>query len=171
MQWQRTLTTYLRSLFSQIGLAGFVKAIRDRGASAVLVDCSPPALTAGLLASAWNVPMVGFQTTSPDLSNHTKYSTFVRVFPPFSMVMLPLRALFNYYNWTTCSMIKEIVTDPNLLYLSYMQQGIEQNFTDEELTATMSLHTDFTDNDIANALLSVARVSRSKSMLIIVNKE
>ena len=76
----------MKFLLHQIGLAGFVTAVQQKSADVALIDCSYPALAAGQLASAWNIPMIGYATTSPDLSDKSIYSTFTRIIPPFSQV-------------------------------------------------------------------------------------
>ena len=65
----------------QIGLAGFVTAVQQKNASVAIIDCSVVVRTAGLLAAAWNYPIMGFGTSAQDISDKSIYPTFSRVFP------------------------------------------------------------------------------------------
>lgn len=91
----------------QIGGSGFVEAVLLHGADAAIIDCSPPTLVAAILASAWNVPLIGYMTTIPELSDKSTYSTFTRVCPPYSITPL-MRSLMAQYNWTTFGILKEV---------------------------------------------------------------
>ena len=110
----------------KVGLSGFVTAVRDRGAQGVIIDCSVAALSVGLLASQWNIPVVGFSAGSVDLSDKNIYNTFVRVVPTLSSLGYAVLALCIRYNWTTVGIMAGETNDPNLQNLLIIYQGIAQ---------------------------------------------
>lgn len=83
-------------------------------------ECSTAVLSAGLLASAWALPMVGYSAQSESLSSKATYDTFVRVNTPFSMFAQPIGSLLVRYNWTNVG----LVTSSTLGPLSYVRQGV-----------------------------------------------
>ena len=76
-----------------------------RVAGVIGPDCSAPCQSAGLLASQWNIPLVGYVAQTLALSDKTVYNTFVRSNPFFGLVSRPMVMLMKRYNWTTVGVI------------------------------------------------------------------
>lgn len=57
--------------------------------------CEP----SGLLASAWNIPMVSWGCTSTHLDDKTAFSTFARVVGPFSKAAPLFVKVMDHWNW------------------------------------------------------------------------
>lgn len=71
--------------------------------------CSDSCLSAGLLASYWNKPMISYSCSSVELSKRFFYSTFART-QPFSRTYLDetpdiLLQSMRVYNWTRAAII------------------------------------------------------------------
>lgn len=136
-------------------------AVKDAGADAAIIDCTAPAMPASLLGSVWNVPIVGYISTSPDMSDKSTYNTFVRVYPPYSMVSAALRALVSHYNWTTLGLFIEATSSNTQLYVSYMTRGIVAEFSRNMTLVTYSVNTGFNDSQAVDGLKTLSQQSRS----------
>ena len=71
--------------------------------------CSDSCLSAGLLASYWNKPMISYSCSSVELSQRNYFPTFART-QPFSRTYLHetpdlLLQAMNFYNWTRAAII------------------------------------------------------------------
>ncbi|RDD43673.1 Atrial natriuretic peptide receptor 1 [Trichoplax sp. H2] len=67
--------------------------------------CSPGCQSAGLLASEWNLPMISYVSTSPAMSDHTTYNTFVRTNGPLSQQADAFFAIMQNFAWGQFSLI------------------------------------------------------------------
>ncbi len=69
--------------------------------------CSVVCQPVGLLAAAWNIPVVSFGCTSDQLSNKEVYPTFTRAVGPWAALAPMFNKLADIYRWTRIG----IVTD------------------------------------------------------------
>ena len=69
--------------------------------------CSSVCQTAGLLAAAWNVPIISFLCTLTSLSDKTIYPTFARVGGTTATVIPIAKHFFKYFNWTRIAIISD----------------------------------------------------------------
>lgn len=106
-----------------------MNVVSNRGAVGVLMDCSAPSLSAGYLASMWNVPIVAIGATTPSLSDKNMYNTVTRVFAPYSIVGQGMMAILRMYNWTTVGLLNEDISDPRFPYLPFMQVSCRLIYT------------------------------------------
>ena len=95
---------------SKVSLAGLVTLQQQWQIAGVIgPDCSPALLSAGLLASAWNIPLVSFSSQALEVSDKSVYNTVVRSNPSYGLFANPILNLCFRYNWTTVGIL---VTDP-----------------------------------------------------------
>ena len=147
-------------MHTQAGLAGFVTAVRDKGAQGAIIDCVAPSMSAGNLASTWKIPIVSFAGASPDLSDKERYNTLACIFPALTSSGNALLALLVRYNWTNVGMMVE-KSDSSFLHLEYIRQGITQvlkanniSFISATISPTMDV------SDIRSALHILSNASR-----------
>lgn len=150
---------------TQTGLSAFVRTVLVQQATSAMIDCDGPALAAGLLAADWQVPLIGYNTVSPQLSDKSTYRTFVRIVPPYASINDVLREVFAYYNWTTAGLLTSTSTGSGASTtdsLLYTQQAITSSSDNPFSLFTQTLPANFSSMDIANALAMLSKKSRSK---------
>jgi hypothetical protein len=98
-----------------------VTAVLNKSAAVLIMDCSPAVISAGVLASAWNVPVVAFGAATPTLSDKATYNTVVRTFHPFSIVGDGIANILQFYKWSTVGVLMELQNNPQFAYLVPLQ--------------------------------------------------
>ena len=120
-----------------------------RVAGVIGPDCSAPCQSTGLLASQWNIPLIGYVAQSLILSDKTVYNTFVRCNPFYGLVSRPMVSLMRRYNWTTVGVILE----QPLETLSYVEAGVNDWFPRNNITIDAVGYVDATDFKTVTAAL------------------
>ncbi|ELU09641.1 hypothetical protein CAPTEDRAFT_202251 [Capitella teleta] len=90
--------------------------------------CSTSTISAGLLASFWNMPMFSPASTDPMLSDKVKYSTLVRTSPAFFKMGAAILELFEHYNWTTTLIVSQRAVGTKDVFCDYSSRSIQEQF-------------------------------------------
>ena len=115
----------------KISLTGLVALQQQwRVAGVIGPDCSSALMSAGLLASAWNIPLIGFVSQSTELSDKSIYNTVIRSNPSYGLFSNPLRGLCSRYNWTTVGLL---TADP-LGIFSFILQALSPQLKAHNIT-------------------------------------
>lgn len=91
------------------------------------VGCEP----GGILAAAWNVPMVSWGCASPSLSDKKKFSTFTRTSGPYSTVGKLIQLLVKHYHWTKVGILTSLENAWQVVAIA-IKQGAPPGITFEQ---------------------------------------
>ncbi|XP_006814973.1 atrial natriuretic peptide receptor 1-like [Saccoglossus kowalevskii] len=84
----------------RVSLDRMVTLIRDDHVAAVIgPDCTFASTAAGLLASQWNVPMVGHFSSASELSSQHLYDTYSRTSSPYSKTAWAVIKTIEAFGW------------------------------------------------------------------------
>lgn len=89
---------------------------------------SSATISAGLLASFWDMPMFSPASTDPELSDKSKYSTLVRTSPAFSKMGAAILEIFTHFNWTTTLIISQRPEGIQTVFCDYASRSIQESF-------------------------------------------
>ena len=119
-------------------------------------DCSPPTLSSGLLASQWNIPMVGYATQSPDIADKRIYNTIVRSNPTYSYFSVPLKSLLIRYKWTNVG----LMTEEPIASQHYLKPAFINLFTSYNMTVNVTGVDHYNPQTVINAVKLLSRACR-----------
>ena len=125
-------------------------------------DCSPPTLSSGLLASLWNIPMVGYATQSPDIADKTIYNTIVRSNPTYSYFSAPVKSLLIRYKWTNVGLLIE---EP-IASQHYLKPAFINLFTSYNITVNLTGVDRYNLQTAINAVKLLATACRGLSVCV-----
>ena len=129
-----------------------------RVAGVIGPDCSAPCQSAGLLASQWNIPLVGYVAQTLALSDKTVYNTFVRSNPSIGLMSNPMVVLIKRYNWTTVGVI---IDQSFLQSLVYVISGVNDWFPRNNITICTTKYVDpLAYKTMLSALQDLSKCSR-----------
>ena len=148
----------------KISLTGLVTLQQQWQAAGVIgPDCSSAFVSAGLLASAWNIPLIGYVAQSVELSNKSVYNTAVRSNPSNGMFSNMVINLCSRYNWTTVGLMSETTAGA----LSYMRDALVSSLPNWNITVSHEERVSQPPySTIVGALRNLSTTSRGKCTLI-----
>nr|XP_057933987.1 guanylate cyclase 2G [Doryrhamphus excisus] len=90
----------------KVSLEGFIHQVWRQNVSAVFGPaCPEEAEVAGLIASAWSIPMFGFVGQSSKMDNTDVYDSYINIVPPLKRSSEVLVKTLEYFGWTHVAMI------------------------------------------------------------------
>ncbi|RDD47547.1 Retinal guanylyl cyclase 2 [Trichoplax sp. H2] len=101
--------------------------VRSFVGPACSVGCEP----GGILAAAWNVPMISWGCASPSLSDKKKFATFTRTSGPYSAVGKLIQLLVKHYNWTRVGLLTSLENAWQVVAIA-IKQGAPQGIKFEQ---------------------------------------
>ncbi|XP_077996444.1 atrial natriuretic peptide receptor 1-like [Glandiceps talaboti] len=91
--------------------------------------CSSACMMVGQLASFWNIPIISWVATAPELNDKNVYSTLGRTLGPFTKLGVVLNEIMESYDWTRVVVIYST-------FISYLDAGkaILKTFGEKNVT-------------------------------------
>lgn len=112
-------------------------------------------LSAGLLASYWNVPIFAHAAAGDALSNKTVYNTLIRLGATQTEMGKAVAEFLVYHNWRTAVLI----WNSSILTSSYVKDGVHGAFARSQITLN---EIDITTITYEAALAQIRLSARSK---------
>ncbi|XP_044155474.1 guanylate cyclase 2G-like [Bufo gargarizans] len=85
---------------AKMSLNAFIQQSEEYKISALFGPVCPEAAeVTGLLVSTWNIPMFGFVSHTPKLSNNQIYNTYIKIISPLQRISDALEKTLKYFNW------------------------------------------------------------------------
>ena len=92
--------------YEKLALDVFIKLRQDHKVDAVLgPQLSAECVATGILASQWNIPMISHTCTSNELSDSTRFNTFLRTIGSSSIADVVI-AILQHFKWKNVAMIQ-----------------------------------------------------------------
>nr|XP_006814972.1 PREDICTED: atrial natriuretic peptide receptor 1-like [Saccoglossus kowalevskii] len=112
----------------RLSLERVVTLIRDDHVAGIIgPDFSAASMAAGLLASQWNVPMVGHVSSASELSSKALYDTYGRTSSPYSKTAWAVITTIEAFEWKHIGIF-------SASYMTYIADAIELELTTTNIT-------------------------------------
>ncbi|MED6257843.1 hypothetical protein ATANTOWER_032383 [Ataeniobius toweri] len=90
----------------KVSLGGFIQQVLRENVTALFGPaCPEEAEVTGLIASAWNIPMIGFVGQSSKLEDSEMYDSYIKIMPPLKRSSEVLVKTLEFFGWRHVAMI------------------------------------------------------------------
>ncbi|XP_047232497.1 guanylate cyclase 2G [Girardinichthys multiradiatus] len=90
----------------KVSLGGFIQQVLRENVTALFGPaCPEEAEVTGLIASAWNIPMIGFVGQSSKLEDSEMYDSYIKIMPPLKWSSEVLVKTLEFFGWRHVAMI------------------------------------------------------------------
>ena len=108
--------------------------LRDQIAAMIGPSCSSAIASMGLLASYWDIPLVGFSGSDAALSNKAVYDTLVRTVSPAQKMGMVIFKVVQMFQWHRVGIVLTNIRG----HLHYIQEGVQEIFTNPDANMTVN---------------------------------
>lgn len=130
--------------------------------------CSGACRSLSLLASQWNVPVIGYLCANGDMSDKNRFDTFMRSVPPFDKVGSIVVDILGHFNWSRIGVLISSVQGYHEFILDGLVTAAETAnvtiFGPETIPYLDAPNTPSVDKEFEDAVQAIIRYSRSKLM-------
>nr|XP_002733542.1 PREDICTED: atrial natriuretic peptide receptor 1-like [Saccoglossus kowalevskii] len=158
----------------RVSLDRMVTLIRDDHVAAIIgPDCSTASMAAGLLASQWNVPMVGHISSASGLSSKRLYNTYGRTSSPYSKTAWAVIETIDAFDWKHIGLFGGGFTSYLVNIIESIELEIQQtNMTMEIIRfdpADVSLYEEKLDDMVTKAriIVLVMKIEQVRELMLL----
>ncbi|MEQ2266558.1 hypothetical protein XENORESO_010111 [Xenotaenia resolanae] len=154
----------------KVSLGGFIQQVLRENVTALFGPaCPEEAEVTGLIASAWNIPMIGFVGQSSKLEDSEMYDSYIKIMPPLKGSSEVLVKTLEFFGWRHVAMIGGGLNTNTWEKVDALWKTVENHLrTDFKLTTELNFDTSNPDLLYQNIkhISTVARV-----IVVITNRE
>ncbi|MEQ2178277.1 hypothetical protein GOODEAATRI_012391 [Goodea atripinnis] len=154
----------------KVSLGGFIQQVLRENVTALFGPaCPEEAEVTGLIASAWNIPMIGFVGQSSKLEDSEMYDSYIKIMPPLKWSSEVLVKTLEFFGWRHVAMIGGGLNTNTWEKVDALWKTVENHLrTNFKLTTELNFDTSNPDLLYQNIkhISTVARV-----IVVITNRE
>ncbi|XP_077863909.1 atrial natriuretic peptide receptor 1-like [Saccoglossus kowalevskii] len=123
--------------------------------------CSQACLSAGQLASFWNLPIISWVATDPEFNDKTRYTTLGRSLGPFTKLGTFLTEIMERYNWN-----RVVVIASTYLLFKDAANAIVKTF--QENNVTMAYYATYDNNPTQKFIQNILTKTKREGRIVVI---
>ena len=143
----------------KLALEVFIKLKQEHNVGVVIgPQCSVECLATALLASQWNIPMISHACSSLELSDSSRFNTFLRTTSSSSIGGAVATTVQNF-NWTVVALVQAASTPG---YLVYDARSIKTACTNYNISIPVLIEVNKLENELEGIFQQIIPKARSE---------